>query len=141
MPSYWRSGEGRVILEVAARWVVDQAAKCGRTIHDFIEGRCSLADLGITAKNAVATLKVRIPDAHLHYNENAGSREEMPSCEAWFSQRLRNRIFYFFHKHDSAGKIVRCVGEWPLPLPERPGKFDTPDARADDDDDVIDSAA
>ena len=38
MPSYWRSGEGRVILETAARWVVDQAAKRGRTIHDYIEG-------------------------------------------------------------------------------------------------------
>ena len=140
MPSYWRSGEGRVILETAARWVVDQAAKRGTTIHHFIEGRCSLADLGITAKNAVATLKVRMPDAHLHYNENAGSREEMSSWEAWFSQRLRNRIFYFFHKHNSAGKIVRCVGEWPLPLPERPGNLDTPEARAGDDD-VIDKAA
>ena len=32
MPSYWRSGEGRVILEVAARWVVDEAAKRGKTI-------------------------------------------------------------------------------------------------------------
>lgn len=140
MPSYWRSGEGRVILETAARWVVDQATKRGRTIHDYIEGRCSLADLGITTENAAATLKVRLAEAHTHYNENAGSREKMPSWEAWFSQRLRNRIFYFFHKHVSAGKIVRCVGEWPLPLPERPGNLGTPKARADDDD-VTDRAA
>ena len=57
--------------------------------------------------------------------------------EAWFSQRLRNRIFYFFHRHDKAGRIVRCVGEWPLPLPERPV---SPGARAEDGE-VIDSAA
>lgn len=54
MLSYWRSGEGRVILETAARWVVDQAAKRGRTIHDYIEGRCSLAEMGVTTENAAA---------------------------------------------------------------------------------------
>jgi hypothetical protein len=118
MPSYWRSGEGRIILETAARWVVDQAAQRGRTINDYIEGRCSLSDLGITTENAKVTLKIRLADAHTHYNENAGSREKMPSWEAWFSQRLRNRIFYFFHRHDKEGRIVRCVGEWPLPLPK-----------------------
>ena len=139
MPSYWRSGEGRVILEIAARWVVDESAKRGKTIFDFIEGRCGLVDLGVTTKNAATTLRVRMATAHIHYNENAGSREEMLSWEAWFSQRLRNRIFYFFHKHDSAGKIVRCVGEWPLPLPERPRKFD---AKGDPgDDDVIEPGA
>lgn len=138
MPSYWRSGEGRVILETAARWVADQAAKRGRSVYDFIEGRCSLSDLGVTTDNAKATLRVRMPDAHLHYNENAGSREVMVTWEQWFSERLRNRIFYFFHKHDSAGKIVRCVGEWPLSLPDRPVGCVK---RADDDDDVIESAA
>ena len=119
MPSYWRVGEGRIILEVTARWVVDQAFQRGWTIYDYTEWRCSLAEMGITSENAAATLKVRMPQAHLHYNENAGSKEKMPTWEAWFSHRLRNRIFYFFHKHDSAGRIVRCVAEWPLPLPER----------------------
>ena len=120
MPSYWRSGEGRVILEPAARWVVDQAAKRGKTIHDYIEGRCSLADLGITTENAAATLKVRLAEAHTNYNEDAGSREKMPSWEAWFSKRLRNRIYYFFHKHRPGGGFRRCWAEWPLPVPDRP---------------------
>jgi len=93
MVIHWRSGEGRVILENAARWVVDEAAKRGKTICDFIEGRCSLTELGVTTKNAPTSLRVRMATAHIHYNENAGSREEMQSWEAWFGQRLRNRIY------------------------------------------------
>ena len=146
MANYWRSGEGREVFEKAARWVVEQAAFRGLTVHDYIEGRCSLTDMGITSENAVATFKSRISTAHEHYNEHGGSREKFGTWEGWFSNRLRNRIYYFFHKHDSSGKIVRCVAEWPLPLPELPRKFDTSDAKNgtdgdDGDDDVIDRAA
>ena len=143
MANYWRSGEGRKVIEITARWVVQEAAFRGLTVHDYIEGRCSLMDLGITSENAVATLKDQISTAHEHYNEHGGSKEKFGAWEAWFSNRLRNRIYYFFHKHDSSGKIVRCVAEWPVPLPELPRKFDSPDAGIGnggdgDDDDVID---
>ena len=123
MANYWRSGEGREVIEITARWVVEQAAFRGLTVHDYIEGRCSLVDLGVASENALATLKPRIIAAHDHYNEHGGSKQKFGTWEAWFSARLRNRIFYFFHRHDDAGKIVRCVAEWPLPLPERPRHF------------------
>lgn len=125
MGNYWRSGEGRVVIEISARWVVEQAAFRGLTIHDYLEGRCSLVEIGVTSENAVATLKPRIGTAHSHYNEHGGSKQKFETWDAWFSNRLRNRIFYFFHKHDSCGKIVRCVAEWPLSLPERPRHFNT----------------
>lgn len=125
MGNYWRSGEGREVIETAARWVVEQAAFRGLTVHDYIGGLCSLVDMGVTSENAVATLKPRIGTAHDHYNEHGGSKQKFGTWEKWFSNRLRNRIFYFFHKHDSAGKIVRCVAEWPLPLPESPRHFNT----------------
>lgn len=140
MANYWRSGEGRKVIEQVARWVVEQAAFRGLTVHDYIEGRCTLTDMGVTSENATATLKSRIGTAHVHYNEHGGSKEKFWSWEAWFSARLRNRIYYFFHKHDSVGRIVRCVAEWPLPLPERPRDFSAPGAKAADDD-VIDRAA
>ena len=125
MANYWRSGVGREVIEITARWLVEQAAFRGVTVHDYIEGRCSLADLGITSENAAATLKPRIDAAHEHYNEHGGSKQKFDTWEGWFSHRLRNRIFYFFHKHDNDGKIVRCVAEWPLPMPERPCHFNT----------------
>ena len=131
MVNYWRSGEGRTVIETTARWLVEQAAFRGLTVHDYIERRCSLTDMGITSENAAATLKPRIGTAHQHYNEHGGSTEKFATWEAWFSARLRNRIYYFFHKHDSSGKIVRCVAEWPLPLPELPRKFDATDEDAE----------
>lgn len=143
MANYWRNGEGRKVIEITARWVVQEAAFRGLTVHDYIEGRCSFADMGITSENATTTLKHQISTAHEHYNENGGSQEKFGTWEGWFSNRLRNRIYYFFHKHDSAGKIVRCVAEWPLPLPELPRRFNARVVGTLDDggDDVIDSAA
>lgn len=54
MGNYWRSGVGRDVIETAARWVVEQAAFRGLTVHDYIGGLCSLADMGVTSENAVA---------------------------------------------------------------------------------------
>ena len=64
MPTYFKAGDGRETLETAARWLIEQAAFRGFSLHDRVEERCSLTDLGVTADNAVATLMPRIPDAH-----------------------------------------------------------------------------
>lgn len=114
MTSYWRGGEGgegREVIETAARWLLEQAAFRGLTVYDYIEGRCNLKEMGITSANAAATLRPQISIAHVHYNEHGGSLQKFETWEAWFSNRLRNRIFYFFHKHGSAGKIVLGFAE------------------------------
>ncbi|SDW52205.1 hypothetical protein [Roseicitreum antarcticum] len=118
MATYWR-GLGRNYTETTARWVLQEAAMRGLTLHDYVCGMCQLTDLGVTSENAVLTLKPLIPDAHLHYNEHGGSKEKFATWEAWFSKRLRNRITYFFHKHRPEGGVRRCWGEWPLPVPDR----------------------
>lgn len=120
MPTYFRDGEGKVTIETAARWLVEQAAFRGWSLHDYVEGRCSFADLGVTADNVVATLKARIPDAHLHYNRDTTRGKRFDTWEAWFQHRLRNRIYYFFHRHTEGGGLRRCWAEWPLPIPKRP---------------------
>lgn len=58
-------------------------------------------------------------DAHRHYNEHGGGKERYQTWEAWFSKRLRNRIFYFFHRHAPEGGVRRCLAEWPLAEPQR----------------------
>ncbi len=121
MALYWRSGEGRTTIDNTARWVLAVAALRGLTIWDYIDGRCTLADLGVTAEEAARTLKPLMPNAHEHYNEHGGSREKFQTWEAWFSKRLRNRIFYFFHRHGPERGVVRCLAEWPLAEPVRPG--------------------
>ena len=120
MATYWRGGEGRKIIDTTAHWVLAVAALRGLTVWDYIEGRCTMAELGVTAEEAARTLKPFMPDAHLHYNENGGSSRVYDSWEAWFSHRLRNRIFYFFHKHHPAGGTYLCLAEWPLAEPVRP---------------------
>lgn len=120
MANYWRSGEGRRVIEITARWLVEQAAFRGLTVHDYIEGRCGLTDIGITSENATATLRPKIEMSHVHYHLNGGGKQTYRTWPEWFRKCLRNRIFYFLHKHDSQGKIYRCVGEWSLPLPEWP---------------------
>lgn len=120
MGSYYREGEGRNVIEQVARWLVEQAAFRGWSLHDYVEGRCSLTDLGVTAGNVVATLKPRIADAQERYNRNTPRGKRFPTWEAWFQHRLRNRIYYFFHRHAEGGGLVRCWAEWPLPIPERP---------------------
>lgn len=62
-----------------------------------------------------------MPDAHRHYNEHGGSKEKFQTWETWFSKRLRNRVFYFFHRHGPERGVVRCLAEWPLAEPLRPG--------------------
>ncbi|MFC5739350.1 hypothetical protein [Sinirhodobacter huangdaonensis] len=119
MPNYWRSGEGRAVIDTAARWVLAEAALRGLTVWDYIDGRCSLAELGVTADGAARTLKPLMPDAHRHYNEHGGGNERYQTWEAWFSKRLRNRIFYFFHRHAPGGGVRRCLAEWPLAEPQR----------------------
>jgi len=41
MATYWRSGEGRKIIDTTAHWVLAVAALRGLTVWDYIEGRCS----------------------------------------------------------------------------------------------------
>lgn len=123
MALYWRSGAGRAVIDNTARWVLANAALRGLTVWDYIDGRCTLAALGVTQEEAVRTLKPLMPDAHLHYNDHGGSGEKYQTWEAWFSKRLRNRIFYFFHKHGPDGRVVRCIGEWPLSEPPRPASL------------------
>ena len=120
MPTYFREGEGKATIETVARWLVEQAAFRGWSLHDYVEGRCSLTDLGVTAENVIATLKLRIPDAHMHYNRDTPRGKRFDTWEAWFQHRLRNRIYYFFHRHAEGGVLRRCWAEWPLPIPERP---------------------
>ena len=60
-----RSGEGRKVIAITARWVVQEAAFRGFTARDCIEGRCSFTDMGITGGNAAATLKHQISAARL----------------------------------------------------------------------------
>jgi len=120
MALYFRSGEGLIIIETSARWVLSEAALRGLTTWDHVERRCTMAQMGVTTENAAKTLKPLMPDAHLHYNEHGGSKEKYQTWEAWFSKRLRNRIFYFFHRHGPDGGLVRCFAEWPLEVPPRP---------------------
>ena len=120
MAIYWRSGEGCKIIDTTARWVLAEAALRGLNVWDYIDGRCSLAELGVTADGAARTLKPLMPDAHIHYNAHGGSRENYQTWEGWFSKRLRNRIFYFFHRHRQDGGLERCIAEWPLEQPRRP---------------------
>ncbi|AJE45089.1 hypothetical protein [Celeribacter indicus] len=96
------------------------AALRGLTVWDYIDGYSTLAQLGVTAENAAKTLKPQMPTAHEHYNEHGGSSRVYHSWEEWFSHRLRNRIFYFFHKHGPDRGTYRCVAEWPLEEPQRP---------------------
>ena len=70
MPTYFRDGEGKATMDKVARWLVEQAAFRGWSLRDYVEGRCSLTDFGVAAENVIATLKPRIPDAHLHYNRD-----------------------------------------------------------------------
>jgi hypothetical protein len=117
--SYWRKGEGLEVIEIVARWLIEQSALRGLTLHDYVDGLCSLADLGATTADASATLKSRIPNAHLHYNEFGGSAVKFTTWENWFSARVRNRIYYFFHRHTNEGRLAKTWAEWPLPIPER----------------------
>ena len=117
----WRSGKGRKIIDITAHWVLAVAALRGFTVWDYIEKRCSLAELGVTADEAARTLKPLIPNAHILYNEHGGSSRVYDSWEEWFSHRLRNRIYSFFHKHHPEGGTYRCLAEWPLEVPQRPG--------------------
>lgn len=122
MATYWRSGEGRKTINTSAHWVVDQSAERGLVIPDYIEDRCSLKDLGVTLENASRTLRPLIPNAHIHYNVHGRSKVKFLTWEAWFSQRLRNRIYFFFHKHGPAGRVVRCIAEWPPEVPLEKGR-------------------
>ncbi|MEM0991110.1 MAG: hypothetical protein AAGK00_19760 [Pseudomonadota bacterium] len=123
MANYWRSGDGRKYLETAARWVVEQAAMRGLSVHDYLEGRCTLADLGVTTENAMQTLMPRMPDAHHHYLEHRPRGKGFATWAEWFSHRLRNRIFYFFHRHRQGGGLTRCFAEWPIEVPQRPKEW------------------
>lgn len=136
MPNYFRTGDGKEVIQTVARWLVEQAAFRGWSLHNYVEGRCGLADLGVTLENVVATLKPRIPDAHLRYNRDRPMGKRFRNWEVWFEYCLRNRIYYFFHRHAEGGGLVRCWAELPLPVPERPS-----DADRTDDDDVTDNAS
>ena len=120
MPTYFKHGDGKTTIETVARWLIQEAAFRGWSLHDYVEGRCSLTDLGVSAENVIATLKPLIPDAHLHYNRDTPRGKRFDTWEAWFQHRLRNRIYYFFHRHAEGGGLRRCWAEWPLPIPERP---------------------
>jgi len=120
MANYWRSGDGRIVIETTARWILAEAALRGLTVWDYINGCNTLAEMGVTVENAAKTLKPQIPTAHEHYNEHGGSSRVYHSWEEWFSHRLRNRIFYFFHKHGPESGTYRCLGEWPISVPPRP---------------------
>jgi hypothetical protein len=120
MRTYFKHGDGKMTIETVARWLIQEAAFRGWSLHDYVEGRCSLTDLGVTAENVIATLKPLILDAHLHYNRDTPRGKRFDSWEAWFQHRLRNRIYYFFHRHTEGGGLRLCWAEWPLPIPERP---------------------
>jgi hypothetical protein len=120
MANYWRSGDGRIVIETTARWILAEAALRGLTMWDYIDGCSTLAELGVTAESAAKTLKPQMPTAHEHYNEHGGSSRVYHSWEEWFSHRLRNRIFYFFHKHGPERGTYRCLAEWPIAVPPRP---------------------
>lgn len=119
--AYWRQhSAGRDTIETTARWVQKQAEQRGLSLHDYVEGRVSLRELGVTSEEAAATLKPLIPCGHDYYNGWGNCPKKFETWEAWFSQKLRNRIYYFFHKHGPDGKIVRAWAEWPFEVPERP---------------------
>ena len=60
--TFWRGHPaGIFILEASARWVADEAAARGHSLHDYVDGHRSLTDLGVTVDNAVATLQPLIP--------------------------------------------------------------------------------
>lgn len=116
---YWRHHEqGIDALTVTAHWVLAQAEARGFTLHDYVEGRCTLVQLGVRVDEASVSLKPLIPEAHEHYNAHGGSATKFEAWEDWFSTLLRNRIFYFFHKHKGS-RTYRCWAEWPLPIPPR----------------------
>ena len=116
--SYWRKHcAGRDTIETAAKWVQAQAESRGLSLHDYVEGRVSLSDLGVTSKEAAKSLKPLIPCAHEYYNGWGECERKFETWEAWFSEKLRNRIFYFFHKHGPDRKIVLAWAEWPLEIP------------------------
>ncbi len=123
--SYWRRHcAGRDTIETTARWVQQQAAQQGLSLHDYVEGRVSLRDLGVTSEEAAATLKPLIPCAHDYYNGWGGCPKKFATWEAWFSEKLRNRIYYFFHKHGPDGKIALAWAEWPIEVPpNKPATF------------------
>lgn len=116
--NYWRKhSAGRDTIETTARWVGKQAEQRGLSLHDYVEGRVSLRDLGVTSEEAAATLKPLIPCAHDYYNcYGPGSKTKFTTWEEWFGAKLRNRIYYFFHKHED-GKIVLAWAEWPIEVP------------------------
>ena len=63
--------------------MVQQAELRGFTLHDYVEGRCSLVDLGITVANAEATLQPLMPFAHLAYEAWSGRNETFDSWKDW----------------------------------------------------------
>ncbi len=115
MTTYFKGTKtGIEAIELTALWVEDQAASRGISLHAYVEGHCTLTALGITSKEAAKSLKPMIPNAHIHYNAYAAGKKIYASWEQWFSQCLRNRIYYFFHKHGE-GCVYRCwagSGPW-----------------------------
>jgi hypothetical protein len=117
--TFWRGHPAGIwIIETAAGWVAQQAKLRGLSLHDYVEGRCLLVDLGITVADTEATLQPLMPCGHLAYEAWSGRDDKFDSWRDWYVRRLLDRIRYFFLKHRGT-RTYRYWGEWPLPIPRQ----------------------
>src|SRR4051812_96649 len=98
--TFWRGHSAGIwIIQTAARWAQEQAEARGLSLHDYVDGRCTFVDMGVTVENAEASLQPLIPFGHLAYEAWSGRNEKFKSWKDWYDRRLSDRLRYFFLKH------------------------------------------
>jgi hypothetical protein len=110
--SFRRTERGKVVMRVCSEWVVERLNNSGLTFEKWLKQGCHLSNIGIIKASALYELQPRIPEAHRWYNEH-GEGKVYSTWESYWSNQLHNRMYYFFRRHNSEGKIEVALAEWP----------------------------
>jgi hypothetical protein len=114
--TFRKTENGKIVFATLAAWVAERLKQSNLTLPEWAAKGYRLSAIGINKRSALAELKPRIPLAHEWYNANGDqrSRAAYPTWEAYWAV-LFNRAFYFFHRHNDAGRgaLVPAIAEWP----------------------------